>query len=326
MNLVDAVRREVGAAIDTLDRRITGTTDEQEKRTLAECIDALRAQQVLPERATLLDAASSIATVTKELEKAVGAARLGPFNGHLTAIEEHLARLNRLSGRIHAREALPTATANPARGGAPKRPRRPRARTREPAAPGPLNSTRFADLKDEYAAFFERCVVRPQFQPNVSYYVKRLRQGEASYRQVEGELGIAWPFVGVIHAMECGFNFYGHLHNGDPLTARTVHVPRGRPASGDPPYTWMQSALDALRLKKLEQVTDWSVPHMLFLLEGYNGFGYRRRGVPTPYLWSFSNIYASGKFVLDGKFDPNAVSKQCGAALMLKAVLNMKQA
>jgi lysozyme family protein len=84
----------------------------------------------------------------------------------------------------------------------------------------------------------------------------------------------------------------------------------------------LQSALDALRLKKLDQVTDWSVPHMLFLLEGYNGFGYRRRGVPTPYLWSFSNLYESGKFVLDGKFDPRAVSKQCGAALMLKAVLS----
>jgi lysozyme family protein len=27
-----------------------------------------------------------------------------------------------------------------------------------------------------------------------------------------------------------------------------------------------------------------------------------------------------GKFVQDGRFDPEAVSKQCGAALMLKAV------
>ena len=163
--------------------------------------------------------------------------------------------------------------------------------------------------------------MRPELQANVNYYVKRLRQGQASYQQIEGELGIAWPFVGVIHAMECGFNFYGHLHNGDPLAARTVHVPKGRPTSADPPYTWMQSALDALRLKKLDRVTDWSVAHMLYLLEGYNGFGYRRRGVPTPYLWSFSNIYQRGKFVLDGKFDPDAVSKQCGAALMLKAVL-----
>jgi len=137
---------------------------------------------------------------------------------------------------------------------------------------------------------------------------------------VEGEVGVPWVFVGVIHGMECGFNFAGHLHNGDRLTARTVNVPKGRPKDSEPPFTWLQSALDALRLKKLDSVTDWSVPHMLYLLEGYNGFGYRRRAMPSPYLWSFSNVYEKGKFVMDGKFDPNAVSKQCGAALMLKAI------
>jgi lysozyme family protein len=322
MNLVDAVRREVAAAIGTLSRRLTATTDDEEKRVIADCMDALRQESSLPGRDSLLDAAASAATGTVELEKSVGAARRGPFDGYLTAIEKHLVRLNQLSGQIHARESLPRASLGGARGGAPKRPHRARSRTREPVAAGPINSTRFADLRDEYASFFERCAVRAGFLPNLNYYVKRLRQGEASYRQVEAELGIAWTFVGVIHAMECGFNFYGHLHNGDPLTARTVHVPKGRLASAEPPYTWLQSALDALRLKKLDQVTDWSVPHMLFLLEDYNGFGYRRRGVPTPYLWSFSNLYESGKFVLDGKFDPHAVSKQCGAALMLKAVLS----
>jgi lysozyme family protein len=322
MNLVDAVRREVAAAIGTLSRRLTATTDDEEKRVIADCMNALRQASSLLGQASLLDAAASATTGTVELEKSVGAVRTGPFDGYLTAIEKHLVRLNQLSGQIHARNSLPRASLGGARGGAPKRPHRARSRTREPGAAGPIDSTRFADLRDEYASFFERCAVRAGFLPNLNYYVKRLRLGEASYRQVEAELGIAWPFVGVIHAMECGFNFYGHLHNGDPLTARTVHVPKGRPASPEPPYTWLQSALDALRLKKLDQVTDWSVPHMLFLLEGYNGFGYRRRGVPTPYLWSFSNLYESGKFVLDGKFDPHAVSKQCGAALMLKAVLS----
>jgi lysozyme family protein len=48
--------------------------------------------------------------------------------------------------------------------------------------------------------------------------------------------------------------------------------------------------------------------------------GYRRRGVPSPYLWSFSNLYTKGKFVADGHFDANAVSAQCGAAVMLKAL------
>ncbi len=324
MSLIDDLRREINAAIDTLGRRFGSTTDEEEKGVILERIDALNGELSILNQAALLDAAGSLASVTVELERAVAAARLGPFDGYLTAIEKHLARLNQLSGKLHARESLPAAVVRPTRGGAPKRRRRGRAVARdlESHARVPLNSTRFSDLAQEYQGYFDECVVRPEFQANVNYYVKRLRLGQASYQQIEGELGIAWPFVGVIHAMECGFNFYGHLHNGDPLTARTVHVPKGRPTSADPPYTWMQSALDALRLKKLDRVTDWAVAHMLYLLEGYNGFGYRRRGVPTPYLWSFSNIYQRGKFVLDGKFDPDAVSKQCGAALMLKAVLN----
>lgn len=59
---------------------------------------------------------------------------------------------------------------------------------------------------------------------------------------------------------------------------------------------------------------------MLYLLEAYNGFGYRGRGVPSPYLWSFSNLYRAGKFVADCVFDPNTVSKQCGAAVMVRVM------
>jgi lysozyme family protein len=46
--------------------------------------------------------------------------------------------------------------------------------------------------------------------------------------------------------------------------------------------------------------------------------------VLTPYLWSFTNHYTKGKFVADGKFDANAVSKQCGAAAILKLMLTSK--
>ena len=66
--------------------------------------------------------------------------------------------------------------------------------------------------------------------------------------------------------------------------------------------------------------TDWSGPHILYLLEKYNGFGYRFKELRTPYLWSYSNLYSKGRYVADGVFDPNAVSKQCGAATMLKAL------
>jgi lysozyme family protein len=55
------------------------------------------------------------------------------------------------------------------------------------------------------------------------------------------------------------------------------------------------------------------------VLETYNGFGYRFQGLVSPYLWSFSNLYAKGKYVADNKFDPEAVSQQCGAGLILKS-------
>jgi lysozyme family protein len=64
--------------------------------------------------------------------------------------------------------------------------------------------------------------------------------------------------------------------------------------------------------------SDWSIEHMLYRFENFNGWGYHFRKVPSPYLWSFSNHYKSGKFTKDGVFDPSAVSRQVGAAVLLK--------
>jgi len=46
----------------------------------------------------------------------------------------------------------------------------------------------------------------------------------------------------LIHAMGCGFNFACHLHNGEPLTNRTKHVPAGQPQMGTL-FSWENSAM-----------------------------------------------------------------------------------
>jgi lysozyme family protein len=128
-----------------------------------------------------------------------------------------------------------------------------------------------------------------------------------------------WYLVGIIHGMEAGYKFHLHQHNGDPLTGRTVKVPKGRPPPpANPPFTWEQSARDALAFDGLAAETDFSIPHCLYYFEKFNGFGYRSRGVPTPYLWGFSTHYQTGKFIADHVFDPNVASDQVGAALLLK--------
>jgi peptidoglycan hydrolase-like protein with peptidoglycan-binding domain len=45
--------------------------------------------------------------------------------------------------------------------------------------------------------------------------------------------------------------------------------------------------------------------------------------VKSPYLWSFSNIYSSGKYVADGRFSASAVDQQCGAMPVLKRIMEL---
>jgi lysozyme family protein len=125
--------------------------------------------------------------------------------------------------------------------------------------------------------------------------------------------------------MEASFSFTGHLHNGDPLTAKTVQDPPGRPRQWNPPTDWLSSAIDALTGEGYANQGDWSLARSLFRFERYNGFGYHAKNIPSPYLWSFSNHYTKGKFVGDHRYDPEAVSKQCGAATMLRALVDRNE-
>ncbi len=178
----------------------------------------------------------------------------------------------------------------------------------------------YDDLRDGYLQLFDACQTSPERASTVNWYIGVLTKpkNKAQYEAVGERMKMPWYFVGIIHSLECGFNFAAHLHNGDPLRRKTFHVPAGRPTPWNPPSDWVSSAVDALTWEKFDKETDWSLAHMLYRFELYNGFGYRGRGVNTPYLWSFSSNYAKGKYVGDGHFDPNAVSLQCGAAVLVK--------
>ena len=175
-------------------------------------------------------------------------------------------------------------------------------------------------LRSEYSDLWATCQINPSQQAEAATLAKAVSKNKERYFALGEALGVPWCFVGAAHLMETGLRFDRHLHNGDPLGERTVHVPKDRPRAGSPPFAWEESATDALRIEGLDRVTDWTLPGLLFQLERYNGFGYRTRHpeVLTPYLWSFSNHYSRGKYVSDGTFNPNAVSGQCGAATILR--------
>lgn len=178
--------------------------------------------------------------------------------------------------------------------------------------------TNTPEMKQEYQRLFDSCVIKADKYPLLDAAIDKILANRDKYDTVSKRAGVPWYFIAIVHTMEGGGKFNTHLHNGDPLTAKTVQVPKGRPLNGNPPFTWEDSAFDALQLRKLDKITNWSIPELLYQLEGYNGFGYRVKGINSPYLWSFTNQYTKGKYTADGIYDSNAVSKQVGAAAFLR--------
>ncbi|MBK8467842.1 MAG: hypothetical protein IPL32_18680 [Chloracidobacterium sp.] len=182
---------------------------------------------------------------------------------------------------------------------------------------------RYETLKDEYTRLWESMVVRSSFKGALEASAQKIMQGKERYQTVSELTGVPWFVVGLIHQMEGGCKWGTHLHNGDPLSARTVCVPARRPANGNAPFKWEDSACDALMMKNMQSIKDWSIERISFELERYNGCGYRNyhKEVLTPYLWSGTTHYARGKYVADGKWSTAAVSEQSGAMPLLKTLM-----
>jgi lysozyme family protein len=177
-----------------------------------------------------------------------------------------------------------------------------------------------SSLQAEFEELYRTCEIKDSRFDEVDRLVAGIVSDEPRYAAVAATVGVPWFLVAAIHSMESGRRFDRHLHNGDRLTARTVHVPAGRPLTGQPPFTWEESARDALTMRGLADVDDWTLARVLYELEGYNGWGYRlyHAHVKSPYLWSFSTHYRSGKYVADGTWSDTAVSRQCGAAVIIR--------
>jgi lysozyme family protein len=140
--------------------------------------------------------------------------------------------------------------------------------------------------------------------------------------------GIPWFVIALIHYIECGFSFSRHLFNGDLLSDYTHKYPPGYPhVNHKPPFTFDESAVNALKYEGFDKIDHWNVAAILQNLEKYNGFGYEMyQNMNSPYLWSGSDIYKKGKYVevkqANGKwktqFNANDVSTQLGTAVILK--------
>lgn len=184
----------------------------------------------------------------------------------------------------------------------------------------------FESLKPEYEDLWSSMQIRPERAAAVDAIARKLIANKARYQAAERSTGVPWFVIAAWHNRESDASFDTQLAQGDPLDQVSHNEPAGR----GPFDTWEDGAIDALvTLKHLDQVThsgaEWTPARICYETERYNGFGYRsyHSDVKSPYLWSFTNHYTSGKYVSDGRFSTDAVDKQCGAIPIMKRLMAM---
>ncbi|WP_315731058.1 MULTISPECIES: hypothetical protein [unclassified Bradyrhizobium] len=169
-------------------------------------------------------------------------------------------------------------------------------------------------LKADNLARWQRAGLTRDF----SAVARRLAANKTRYQGVSARTGVPWHVIAVIHERECSQSWTASLAQGDRWDRVSVHVPAGR----GPFTSWEDAAVDALIncAPYAARWKDWSIGGTLTLLEQYNGLGYFRRGVPSPYIWAGTDQYRAGKYVRDGVYDPAAVDRQLGCAGLLLAM------
>lgn len=153
-------------------------------------------------------------------------------------------------------------------------------------------------------------VVKASRAAQVNAVAHEILANKERYAAVEAQTGVPWWLIAGLHMRESDLDFSTYLGNGEPLNRKTRLVPRGR----GPFPSWEAGAIDALKYDGLTSIIDWRVEKALFMAEKYNGFGYNKRGLPSPYLWGGTNIQRAGKFVADGRWSGSTWDQQLGVA------------
>lgn len=170
---------------------------------------------------------------------------------------------------------------------------------------------------------------KPSFWPAAQKFAKRAISHKVEYQAIsetiKNQTGkfVPWWFIPLVHERECvrGVdNWTCNIGQGTPFNQKS-HI---KPYNG--PFSSFRAAAVAALVNEAPHAannTNWSGGGVMTISEQYNGTGYARKGLPSPYVWSGTNQYVKGKYVADGKFNAEKVDTQLGVAISLKAMMEL---
>lgn len=179
---------------------------------------------------------------------------------------------------------------------------------------------RYAEKWPQYRDQWDRMIMNSDRVREFTADAQFALDHKATYQLIAAQAGqVTWAQIAIIHRREADADFNCYLGNGQSLHRVTTEVPRGR----GPFATFTSGALDALRVDGLTSIIDWRLEKVLYFWEVFNGGGYSRRGLPSPYIFGGTNIQRRGKFVADDDFDATVWDSQPGCAPMLAMIMHL---
>ena len=161
-------------------------------------------------------------------------------------------------------------------------------------------------------------------QIDMELFLKNWEKNRHRYEEVSKATNMPAELIAALHWRESSADFDTYLHQGDPLGKPAVNVPNNIPVF----YEWEEAAKHALNMQyhksrqdDLEITQDTQNPNALATYaETYNGMGYYNRNTTSPYVYSGTDQYVSGKYVSDGRYNSKVVDQQIGVMPLLGAL------
>jgi lysozyme family protein len=186
-------------------------------------------------------------------------------------------------------------------------------------------------LSSPYAEVYEQHVLKSSTldvgltesqQRDMEVFIGNWEQNRSRYETVASQTNIPAPLIAAIHWREASGNFNTYMHQGDPLGKPAVNWPSNIPIF----HRWEDAATHALNMKRsiqnqvelTEETTN--IAAISTYSEVYNGLGYFYKDRNSPYVYSGTNQYSSGKYVSDGTYSPTTVDTQLGIIPLVGAL------
>lgn len=182
----------------------------------------------------------------------------------------------------------------------------------------------FKALKSEYDALIARMTILPDREKELAAVGAALLKNKFIYQLVTNKTGVPVAFLMATAQREMSGNLNCYLGNGQSLRRVTTIVPKGRGPFMQPhPEDFIAGAVDALHIDGTDKITDWSLSRCAYEAENFNGWGYRSKGIPSPYVFGATSVQKPGKFIADHVYDPEKMDPQLGVVAIIKELFKL---